>query len=107
VHAFSSQMLWSRFFREFRCSQCGSPDGFVSRPRNLFEKYGLPLLAMRAARCGDCYRRSYLASRVPLLPNPEQHKFAPAGSVGPGDGTELKSTQKGTNGDGGDRQRIA
>jgi hypothetical protein len=107
VRAFSSQTFWSRFFKEFRCSRCGSQDGFVSRPRNLFERYALPFLAMRAARCGDCYHRSYHASRVPLLPHPEQHKFAPSGSVGTGDGAELKSTEKGTNGDHGDRQQIA
>ena len=107
MHDSSSQTFWSRFFREFRCSQCGSPDGFVSRPRNLFERYGLPLLAMRAARCGDCYRRSYLASRVPLLPHPEQHKFVPAESVIPRNEAEPKSTQKGTSVDGRGGQRIA
>ena len=107
MHDSSSQTFWSRFFREFRCSQCGSPDGFVSRPRNLFERYGLPLLAMRAARCGDCYRRSYLASRVPLLPHPEQHKFVSADTVIARNEAEPKSTQKGTSVDGRGGQRIA
>ena len=103
----SRQTFWSRFFKEFRCSRCGSRDGFVSRPRNVFERYGLWLLAMRPARCGDCYHRSYLPSRVPLLPHPEKRKFDSAGIETPGNGAEPKGIQKGTNVDGGDRQRIA
>lgn len=75
MYALSSPAFWVRFFSEFRCHHCGSPDGYVSRPRNLFEKYGLRLLYMRTARCGDCYGRSYRPLRVPLLPRPKSLDF--------------------------------
>jgi len=71
MYALSSPTFWVRFFSEFRCHHCGSPEGYVSRPRNLFEKYGLSLLYLRTARCGDCYTRSYRPASVPLLPRPK------------------------------------
>jgi hypothetical protein len=71
----SSPAFWVRFFGEFRCHQCGSREGYVLRPRNLFEKYGLPWLFFRTARCGDCYRRSYRPLRVPLAPRPKPLNF--------------------------------
>lgn len=75
MYAFSSPAFWVRFFREFRCSQCQSREGYVSRPRNLFEEYALRLMYLRTARCGDCYRRSYRPLSVPLLPRPEPMRF--------------------------------
>ena len=75
MYALSSPTFWVRFFSEFRCHHCGSPDGYLSRPRNLFEKYGLRVLYMRTARCGDCYERSYRPLRVPLLPRPKSLDF--------------------------------
>ena len=74
----SSPAFWSRFFTQFLCHHCGCEDGFVSRPRNLFEANVLPFLAMRPARCGDCYRRSYRPVRVPLLPRREGERADPA-----------------------------
>ena len=105
MHAFSSPAFWYQFFSKFRCYECGSLDGFVSRPRNLFEKYGLRLLAMRPARCGDCFRRSYRPARVALLPRNEEFKLkrpAMPEVVAPGQGGE-KETNEGT----GDPRRIA
>ena len=75
MYAFSSPAFWVRFFREFRCPQCRSREGYVSRPRNLFEEYALRLIYLRTARCGDCYRRSYRPLSVPLLPRPEPMRF--------------------------------
>jgi len=43
----------------FHCTDCGSSDGYRSRPRNFTEKYILPLLFLRPVRCSDCYRRCY------------------------------------------------
>jgi hypothetical protein len=100
-----SPTSWSRFFMEFRCSRCGSPDGFVSRPRNLFERYGLRLLALRPARCGECYGRSYRPARVPLFPHPEQLRSHPSGTSRPGAQTE--GIQKGTNEKAENVRRIA
>ena len=75
MYALSTPTFWARFFSEFRCHQCGSPEGYVSRPRNLFEKYGLRLVYLRTARCGDCYSRSYRPASVPLMPRPKPLKF--------------------------------
>jgi hypothetical protein len=71
----SSPTFWVRFFSEFWCHRCGSYEGYISRPRTLFEKYGLRLLFLRPARCGDCYRRSYRPLSVPLQPRPEPLKL--------------------------------
>ena len=56
----------SGFFREFRCTRCGSDAGYASRPRNFFEKYLARLIYLRTVRCGDCYRRSFCPVSVPL-----------------------------------------
>jgi len=57
----------SGFFREFRCTYCGSDAGYESRPRNFFETYLARLVGLRTVRCGDCYRRSLRPTSVPLL----------------------------------------
>jgi len=75
MSALASPAFWVRFFSEFRCHHCGSTEGHVSRPRNLFEKYGLRLFFLRTARCGDCYGRSYRPIRVRLLPRPKPLDF--------------------------------
>jgi hypothetical protein len=75
MYALSSPTFWVRFFSEFRCHHCGSPEGYLSRPRNLFEKYGLRLFYLRPARCGDCYSRSYRPASVHLLPRPKPLHF--------------------------------
>jgi hypothetical protein len=45
--------------KQFQCRDCGSVEGYRSRPRNFVEKYVLPALYLRPVRCGDCFRRSY------------------------------------------------
>ncbi|HUK24713.1 MAG TPA: hypothetical protein VLV49_09045 [Terriglobales bacterium] len=45
--------------KPFRCLRCGSTEGYRSRPRNLFEKFCLPLVSMQTVRCGQCFRRTY------------------------------------------------
>lgn len=52
--------------KKFQCGSCSSLEGFHSRPRNPIEKYVLPFLLLRPARCGDCLRRSYVSVFVPL-----------------------------------------
>jgi hypothetical protein len=66
-----SLMFWATFFREFRCSNCGSDAGYPSRPRSFVEKYLAPILFLRKVRCGDCYRRFYRPVSIPLR---EKHK---------------------------------
>ena len=63
----TSPTFWNKFFKEFRCTNCGSDAGYQSRPRNLIEKYLAPVLYLRTVRCGDCYRRSFRPISVPLL----------------------------------------
>jgi hypothetical protein len=45
--------------KPFQCVDCGCVEGYRSRPRNLIEKYILPVLGLRPVRCADCFRRSY------------------------------------------------
>jgi hypothetical protein len=101
MNAVSHSTFWSRFFTQFRCAHCGGMDGFVSRPRNWFERRILRLLSFRPARCGDCYHRSYRPLRVPLLPHPEQSTSQSppilTWSPAPPNDSEPKGTQKGTN----------
>jgi hypothetical protein len=107
VQAFSSPAFLCRFFSIFECYRCGSLDGFVSRPRNLFERYGLRFLAMRPARCGHCYRRSYRPMRVPLLPRREDPKVESAAIIVPGLAVRPQAAQEGTDKHSEDRRRIA
>ncbi len=46
------------FSNEYRCADCGSAEGYRSRPRTFLEKYILPLLLLQRVRCGKCFRRS-------------------------------------------------
>jgi hypothetical protein len=43
----------------YECHDCGGEIGFRSRPRNLLERFVLPLLLLQPVRCGDCFRRDY------------------------------------------------
>jgi hypothetical protein len=83
--AFSHPVFWYRFFTEFICHKCGSRAGFVSRARNRFERYGLRLVLLRMARCGECYRRSCHPLWVPLAPRAKapsaDHSLPPAATV--------------------------
>lgn len=107
MYALSSPNFWVRFFSEFRCHHCGSPEGYVSRPRNLFEKYGLRLFYMRTARCGDCYSRSYRPARVRLLARPKPLTFSAETMLTPAFTVERKVPQSETSNDETKRQRIA
>ena len=70
------------------------PGGLVSRPRNLFERFGLPLLFMRPARCGDCYRRTWRPVTVPLHPRKEPIRFDPQEMVASARAADQHKTQK-------------
>jgi hypothetical protein len=107
MYAFSSPGFWLRLFREFRCPYCGSPDGYVSRPRTRFERYGLSFLLLRPARCGDCYRRSYFPRRVPLEPRPKAPNFDPRRMPASTLAAQGKGSHKEMTSDRGSDQRIA
>jgi hypothetical protein len=59
--------------KQFRCNDCGSLQGFRSRPRTLTEKYLLPIFLLRPVRCAKCFRRDYrlLFLQVPERPQRE------------------------------------
>lgn len=71
----SSQEFWAHFFSEFRCRSCGSDAGFVSRPRNFFERRVLPVFLLKTVRCGDCYHRSFRPMTVKVRPRREHFNF--------------------------------
>lgn len=105
MYAFSSPAFWVRFFSEYRCHHCGSGEGYVSRPRTLFEKHGLRWMFLRTARCGDCYRRSYRPLSVSLLPRPEPVRFDARAMLLPS--AERKVAQAETSAPAEKHQRIA
>jgi hypothetical protein len=107
MYALSNSAFWYRFFTEFLCHNCGSREGYVSRPRNYFERYGLRLFFLRPARCGDCYLRSYRPARVPLMPRPEELNFDPEAMLAATLAAERKVSQKETNKETDTQQRIA
>ena len=55
---------WNPFRAEFNCRGCGGHDAYRSRPRNLFERYLLPVFFLRPVRCDRCYLRSYALRTV-------------------------------------------
>ena len=107
MSAISSPIFWVRFFSEFRCHHCGSTEGHVSRPRNSFERYGLPLFFMRTARCANCYYRSYRPRRVPLLPRPKPLDYDGEKMLAATLSAERKVPQGETSAEETKRQRIA
>ena len=107
MFAFARPRFWALFFSEFKCHDCGSREGYVSRPRNFFETYILHLVALRPARCGDCYRRSWRPERVPLLPRMESLQFDAEAMVASVRAADRKETQKETQEHTESRQRIA
>jgi hypothetical protein len=66
VYEFKSRDYWEHYFKAFRCPDCGSTDGFRSRPRTVSEKYILPLFMLRPVRCGDCFLRFYRPVTMPV-----------------------------------------
>ena len=62
------------FPRLFECKDCGSFNGYRSRPKDLSERFLLPLLLLRPTRCGDCFKRSYQSMFVKVRPRRESKK---------------------------------
>ena len=63
--------------KEYRCKDCGETMGFRSRPRNLMERYILPLFLAQAVRCAKCFRRDYRLIFTPLEePSPHNDESA-------------------------------
>ena len=60
------------WFQTFRCRDCGSEVGFRSRPRNLSERYILPVFLLRPVRCGECFRRDYRLVFIPVRQRPSE-----------------------------------
>jgi hypothetical protein len=107
MFAFAQPRLWALFFTEFRCYNCGSREGYVSRPRNLLEKYALSSILLRPVRCGECYRRSWRPVRVPLLPRMDAMQFDAEERRASARAAGRKETQKQTAAQPEDRQHIA
>lgn len=107
MYALSTPTFWVRFFSEFRCHHCGSREGYASRPRSLFERYGLRLFYMRTARCGDCYSRSYRPASVRLFPRPKPVHFDSETRLTPVHNVERKVPQSETLKEETKRQHIA
>ena len=57
--------------KPFQCRDCGSVEGYRSRPRNVIEKYVLPVIGLQTVRCSDCFRRSYQPFFVLVRERPE------------------------------------
>jgi len=62
------------FPRLYECKDCGGFNGYRSRPKNLTERFLLPLLLLRPTRCGDCFKRSYQFTFVKVRPRREPKK---------------------------------
>ncbi len=62
------------FPRLYECKDCGGFNGYRSRPKNLTERFLLPLLLLRPTRCGDCFKRSYQSTLVKVRPRREPKK---------------------------------
>jgi hypothetical protein len=107
MFTFIRPRVWALFFTEFRCHHCGGHEGYVSRPRNPLERYGLRPLFLRPVRCGDCYRRSWRPVTVPLLPRQDAIRFDAEEMVASAQADDRKETQKETRPQPEDRQRIA
>src|SRR6476661_5567781 len=105
--ALSGSGSWARLPKEFRCRQCGSDAGYESRPRNAVERYLLPVLGLRPARCGDCYRRSWRPMSVQLLPRKEPMHFDAEAMVASARAADSGEAHKETLPHPKDRKRIA
>jgi hypothetical protein len=62
------------FARLYECRDCGGFNGYRSRPKNFTERFLLPLLLLRPARCGDCFKRSYQSAFVKVRLRRESKK---------------------------------
>ena len=105
--ALSGSRFWAPLLSEYRCQNCGSSEGYASRPRNWMEKYILPVIGLQPARCGDCYERSWRRTSMPLLPRKEPMNFDPEAMVASARAADRGEAGKETRLEPKDRQRIA
>ena len=61
----------------YRCSDCGSEEGFRSRRRTLAERFLLPLFLIRPVRCAECFRRDYRLIFTPVRERLSETRIAP------------------------------
>ena len=59
-------VIRKKLAKDYRCRDCGREVGFRSHPRNLMERYILPLFLMRPVRCAECFRRDYRLFLTPV-----------------------------------------
>ena len=59
-------VIKNKLAKDYRCRDCGRAVGFRSHPRNLMERYILPLFLMRPVRCAECFRRDYRLILTPV-----------------------------------------
>ena len=57
----------------YRCPDCGRKVGFRSQPRNLMERYILPLFLTQPVRCAECFRRDYRLIFTPVHERSPHH----------------------------------
>jgi hypothetical protein len=57
----------------YHCPGCGGKVGFRSRPRNLMERYILPLFLTQPVRCAECFRRDYRLIFTPVREHSPHH----------------------------------
>jgi predicted RNA-binding Zn-ribbon protein involved in translation (DUF1610 family) len=59
--------------KRYRCPDCGREVGARSHPRNLSERYVLPLLLMQPVRCVACFHRDYRLIFTPVGDRSRRH----------------------------------
>ena len=59
--------------KPFQCRDCGSLHAYRSQPRNLAEKFFLPIFLVYPVRCADCFRRTYSFGTAPVRQREESH----------------------------------
>lgn len=59
--------------KPFHCRDCGSLQAYRSQPRNLGEKYFLPIFLIYPVRCADCFRRTYQFGSAPVRQREESN----------------------------------
>jgi len=59
--------------KRYRCPDCGREVGVRSHPRNLSERYILPLVLMQPVRCAACFHRDYRLVFTPVGDRSRRH----------------------------------
>ena len=60
------------FWFRYRCTECGSDDGFGSTPRTFIERYIVPFLLMHPVGCANCFRRDWRSIFTPVKAHIEE-----------------------------------